>query len=55
MVSSVANARTRLLAGTVGTYAFDANGDPKSATMAFWASKGTPSAWVFQSQFSVGQ
>ncbi|HEY8759189.1 MAG TPA: branched-chain amino acid ABC transporter substrate-binding protein [Candidatus Limnocylindria bacterium] len=43
------------LAGTVGTYAFDANGDPKSATMAFWASKGTPSAWVFQSQFSVGQ
>lgn len=43
------------LAGTVGTYAFDANGDPKSATMAFWASKGTPAAWVFQSQFSVGQ
>jgi len=43
------------LVGTVGTYAFDANGDPKSATMAFWASKGTPAAWVFQSQFSVGQ
>jgi len=43
------------LKGTVGTYAFDANGDPKSATMAFWASKGTPAAWVFQSQFSVGQ
>ena len=43
------------LVGTVGTYAFDANGDPKSATMAFWASKGTPATWVFQSQFSVGQ
>jgi len=43
------------LKGTVGTYAFDANGDPKSATMAFWATKGTPAAWVFQSQFSVGQ
>ena len=41
------------LVGTVGTYAFDANGDPKSATMAFWASKGTPATWVFQSQFSV--
>jgi branched-chain amino acid transport system substrate-binding protein len=41
------------LVGTVGTYAFDANGDPQSATMAFWASKGTPAAWVFQSQFSV--
>ncbi len=39
------------LKGTVGTYAFDANGDPKSATMAFWASKS--GAWVFQSQFSV--
>ncbi len=43
------------LKGTVGTYAFDANGDPKSATMAFWATKGTPVAWTFQSQFSVGQ
>src|SRR5713226_8303187 len=43
------------LVGTVGTYAFDANGDPKSATMAFWATKGTPATWVFQSQFSVGQ
>jgi len=41
------------LKGTVGTYAFDASGDPKSATMAFWASKGTPATWVFQSQFSV--
>ena len=46
---------TNGLKGTVGTYAFDANGDPKSATMAFWATKGTPAAWVFQSQFSVGQ
>ena len=43
------------LKGTVGTYAFDANGDPKSATMAFWATKGTPAVWTFQSQFSVGQ
>ena len=43
------------LVGTVGTYAFDANGDPKSATMAFWATKGTPAVWTFQSQFSVGQ
>jgi len=41
------------LKGTVGTYAFDANGDPKSATMAFWFTKGTPAAWTFQSQFSV--
>jgi len=41
------------LKGTVGTYAFDANGDPKSATMAFWFSKGTPAVWTFQSQFSV--
>ena len=43
------------LKGTVGTYAFDANGDPKSATMAFWKTKGTPAAWTFESQFSVGQ
>ena len=41
------------LKGTVGTYAFDANGDPKSATMAFWFTKGTPAVWTFQSQFSV--
>ena len=46
---------TKDLKGTVGTYAFDKNGDPTSATMAFWATKGTPAAWVFQSQFSVGQ
>jgi branched-chain amino acid transport system substrate-binding protein len=43
------------LKGTVGTYAFDNLGDPKSATMAFWATKGTPAVWTFQSQFSVGQ
>jgi branched-chain amino acid transport system substrate-binding protein len=43
------------LKGTVGTYSFDKNGDPTSATMAFWATKGTPSVWTFQSQFSVGQ
>jgi len=41
------------LKGTVGTYAFDANGDPKSATMAFWFTKGTPAVWTFQSQFAV--
>lgn len=46
---------TNGLKGTVGTYAFDANGDPKSATMAFWKTKGTPAAWTFESQFSVGQ
>lgn len=46
---------TKGLKGTVGTYEFDANGDPKSATMAFWATKGTPAVWTFQSQFSVGQ
>ena len=46
---------TKGLKGTVGTYAFDQLGDPTSATMAFWVSKGTPAAWVFQSQFSVGQ
>ena len=43
------------LEGTVGTYAFDKLGDPTSATMAFWFTKGTPAAWTFQSQFSVGQ
>src|SRR5438309_476959 len=36
---------TKGLKGTVGTYAFDANGDPTSATMAFYQSKGTPMAW----------
>ncbi len=46
---------TKGLKGTVGTYEFDANGDPKSATMAFWYTKGTPAVWTFQSQFSVGQ
>jgi len=46
---------TNALKLTTGTYSFDANGDPKSATMAFYATKGTPAAWVFQSQFGVGQ
>jgi hypothetical protein len=46
---------TKGLKGTVGTYAFDANGDPTSATMAFYQTKGTPVAWAFVSQFSVGQ
>src|SRR6266542_4339218 len=39
---------TKGLKGTVGTYEFDANGDPKSATMAFWYTKGTPAVWTFQ-------
>ena len=46
---------TSKLEGTVGTYSFDKNGDPTSATMAFWFTKGTPAVWTFQSQFSVGQ
>ena len=41
------------LKGTVGTYAFDANGDPKSATMAFYQTKGSPLDWAFVKQFSV--
>jgi branched-chain amino acid transport system substrate-binding protein len=41
------------LKGTVGTYAFDANGDPKSATMAFYKTTGTPLDWAFVKQFSV--
>ena len=41
------------LKGTVGTYAFDANGDPKSATMAFYKTTGTPLDWAFIKQFSV--
>jgi len=44
---------TKGLKGTVGTYAFDANGDPTSATMAFYQTKGTPLDWVFVKQFSV--
>ena len=44
---------TKGLKGTVGTYAFDANGDPTSATMAFFQTKGTPLDWVFVKQFSV--
>lgn len=38
-----------------GTYSFDALGDPKSATMAFFQLKGTPVAWTFVKQFGVGQ
>ncbi len=41
------------LKGTVGTYAFDANGDPKTATMAFYKTTGTPLDWAFVKQFSV--
>jgi ABC-type branched-subunit amino acid transport system substrate-binding protein len=38
---------------STGTYSFDANGDPTSATMAFYQYKGT--AWTFVKQFAVGQ
>ena len=41
------------LKGTVGTYAFDKNGDPTSATMAFYKTTGTPLDWAFVKQFSV--
>ncbi|GAC1697208.1 MAG: branched-chain amino acid ABC transporter substrate-binding protein [Candidatus Limnocylindrales bacterium] len=44
---------TKGLKGTVGTYAFDKNGDPTSATMAFYKTTGTPLDWAFVSQFSV--
>jgi branched-chain amino acid transport system substrate-binding protein len=44
---------TNGLKGTVGTYAFDQNGDPKSATMAFYQTKGSPLDWAFVKQFSV--
>jgi branched-chain amino acid transport system substrate-binding protein len=44
---------TKGLKGTVGTYAFDKNGDPTSATMAFYKTTGTPLDWAFVKQFSV--
>ena len=39
---------------TTGTYSFDQNGDPKSATMAFYQYKTDAKDWVFVKQFSVG-
>ena len=38
---------------STGVYSFDKNGDPTSATMAFYQYKGTD--WAFVKQFSVGQ
>ena len=42
---------TKNLKLSTGTYSFDKNGDPTSATMAFYQYKG--SAWTFVKQFSV--
>ncbi|OLC20117.1 MAG: hypothetical protein AUH33_04270 [Chloroflexi bacterium 13_1_40CM_68_21] len=44
---------TKNLKLSTGTYSFDKNGDPTSATMAFYQYKGTD--WSFVKQFSVGQ
>ena len=43
---------TKNLKLSTGTYSFDKNGDPTSATMAFYQLKG--SDWTFVKQFSVG-
>lgn len=45
--------RTDTLKLSTGTYTFDKNGDPISATMAVYQLRG--SDWVFVRQFSVGQ
>ena len=44
---------TKALKLSTGTYSFDKNGDPTSATMAFYQYKGGD--WSFVKQFSVGQ
>src|SRR5438445_875075 len=44
---------TKGLKLSTGTYSFDNNGDPTSATMAFYQYKGGD--WSFVKQFSVGQ
>ena len=44
---------TKSLKLSTGTYSFDKNGDPTSATMAFYQLKG--SDWAFVKQFGVGQ
>jgi branched-chain amino acid transport system substrate-binding protein len=43
---------TKNLKLSTGTYSFDKNGDPTSATMAFYQLKS--GAWTFNKQFSVG-
>jgi len=43
---------TKSLKLSTGTYSFDKNGDPTSATMAFYQYKGGD--WTFVKQFSVG-
>ncbi len=45
--------KTDKLKLSTGTYSFDKNGDPTTATMAFYQLKGTD--WAFVKQFSVGQ
>jgi len=45
--------KTDKLKLSTGTYSFDKNGDPTSATMAFYQYKGGD--WAFVKQFSVGQ
>jgi branched-chain amino acid transport system substrate-binding protein len=44
---------TKALKLSTGTYSFDRNGDPTSATMAFYQYKGGD--WAFVKQFGVGQ
>jgi branched-chain amino acid transport system substrate-binding protein len=46
---------TKGLKLATGTYAFDKNGDPTSATMAFYQYKPAKSDWDFVKQFGVGQ
>jgi branched-chain amino acid transport system substrate-binding protein len=45
---------TNKLKLSTGTYSFDANGDPTSATMAFYQYQTAAKDWVFVKQFSVG-
>ena len=45
---------TNKLKLSTGTYSFDTNGDPTSATMAFYQYQTAAKDWVFVKQFSVG-
>ena len=45
---------TKALKLSTGTYSFDKNGDPTSATMAFYQYKTDTKDWGFVKQFSVG-
>ena len=45
---------TKALKLSTGTYSFDKNGDPTSATMAFYQYQTAAKDWVFVKQFSVG-